>query len=447
MGPAAAGRQASTGSPGGRGSARYHNQSERICDRRGGPGFRASWRERTPTAGNPVPRDRLPPTISAAQVQQIRSAAREAVELSSLRTVAPAIGIGHSTLHNFLCGANPNPRVRRILYDWFVHGWGGAESQCLDTLTRELAADVRNRLRPALAQLLASGYVESSLGVPAWLLAATEGASVTIPAPDDGGRRDYHGSPHGPAGGATRVHALHGGDVLPPPCGGSAGVSRSTVHNFITAGTTPQPRCRRLLALWYLRRLKGVDELELIRPYVSALDVLLADVPAASLRNVTLTLLRGITEGFSAEDEEAPRWLDVVRRRRVGWVLGDNDERLNALEEESVPPACEPIRQGTTMRGHPVTRDALSGGGSSAGPEPVAPEQLGRARERMRTLGPRALWRRVGGRCLRWDRAGYGPRAGRIPQPAAGVLAIGHAGTAAHDGRAVFYRVFGARHR
>ena len=114
-----------------------------------------------------------------------------------------------------------------------------------------------------------------------------------------------------------------------------AGVSRSTVHNFITAGTTPQPRCRRLLALWCLRRLKGVDELELIRPYVSALDVLLADVPAASLRNVTLTLLRGITEGFSAEDEEAPRWLDVVRRRRVGWVLGDNDERLNALEEES----------------------------------------------------------------------------------------------------------------
>ena len=133
-------------------------------------------------------RDRLPPTISAAQVQQIRSAAREAVELSSLRTVAPAIGIGHSTLHNFLCGANPNPRVRRILYDWFVHGRGGAETQCLDTLTRELPVDVRNRLRPALAQLLVSGYVESSLGVPAWLLAATEGASVTIPAPDDGGQ-------------------------------------------------------------------------------------------------------------------------------------------------------------------------------------------------------------------------------------------------------------------
>lgn len=33
----------------------------------------------------------------------------------------------------------------------------------------------------------------------------------------------------------------------------------------------------------------------------------------------------------------------------------------------------------------------MSGGGSSAGPEPVAPEQLGRVRERMRTLGPRAL--------------------------------------------------------
>ena len=114
-----------------------------------------------------------------------------------------------------------------------------------------------------------------------------------------------------------------------------AGVSRSMVHQFITAGTTPQPRCRRLMALWYLRRLRGVDELELIRPYASALDVLLADVPAASLRNVTLTVLRGIAEGFSGEGEEPPQWLDVVRRRRVGWVLGDNDERLSALEEES----------------------------------------------------------------------------------------------------------------
>lgn len=102
-----------------------------------------------------------------------------------------------------------------------------------------------------------------------------------------------------------------------------AGVSRSTVHKFITAGTTPHPRCRRLLGLWYLRRLAGVDELELIRPYASALDVLLADVPARSLRNVTLTVLWGIAEGFSAEGEEAPRWLDVVRSRRVGWVLGD----------------------------------------------------------------------------------------------------------------------------
>ncbi len=115
-----------------------------------------------------------------------------------------------------------------------------------------------------------------------------------------------------------------------------AGVSRSAVHKLITAGTTPHPRCRRLLALWYLRRVAGVDEIDLIRPYASALDILLADVPVHSRRSVTLTVLRAIAEGVSAErGEEAPRWLDVVRSRQVGWVLGDTpaDEDLRGLPQ------------------------------------------------------------------------------------------------------------------
>jgi hypothetical protein len=103
-----------------------------------------------------------------------------------------------------------------------------------------------------------------------------------------------------------------------------AGVGRSTVHQFIAAGTTPHPRVRRLLALWYLRRVAGVDELELIRPYASALDVLLGDVPEPLLQTVTLNVLRNIGEVFPPDGEqEAPRWLEAVRRRRVGWVLGD----------------------------------------------------------------------------------------------------------------------------
>jgi hypothetical protein len=120
-------------------------------------------------------------------MEQVRAAARDAAEKSSLRTVAPEIGVGHSTLHNFLNGANPHPRVRRILYTWFVQGKGGSDSHCLDTLMRELPVDVRDRLRPALARMLVSGYVESALVVPGWLLEATEGACAAILAPEDEG--------------------------------------------------------------------------------------------------------------------------------------------------------------------------------------------------------------------------------------------------------------------
>lgn len=124
--------------------------------------------------GNPETQHRspMPPTISAAHVQQVRNAAREAAESSSLRIVAREIGIGHSTLHNFLNGAEPHPRVRRILRDWYVERAGGGESQlrpCLDRLTQDLSDHVAKRLRPALAHMLVSGYVESGLDVPAWL--------------------------------------------------------------------------------------------------------------------------------------------------------------------------------------------------------------------------------------------------------------------------------------
>lgn len=103
-----------------------------------------------------------------------------------------------------------------------------------------------------------------------------------------------------------------------------ADVGRSTVHKFITAGTTPHRRIRRSLALWYLRRAAGVHELEIIRPYASALDVLLRDVPEPLVQTVTLNVLRSIGEAFPPDGEqEAPRWLEAIRRRRVRWMLGD----------------------------------------------------------------------------------------------------------------------------
>lgn len=98
---------------------------------------------------------------------------------------------------------------------------------------------------------------------------------------------------------------------------GDAGVNRSTVHKFITAESTPHPRVRRLLALWYLRRVAGIDELELVRPYAAALDVLMAQVPDHALPRVTLDVLVAIQQGFAAGGEEPPRWIDAIFKRHV----------------------------------------------------------------------------------------------------------------------------------
>jgi hypothetical protein len=93
-------------------------------------------------------------------------------------------------------------------------------------------------------------------------------------------------------------------------------VGRSTVHSFITANTTPHPRVRRRLALWYLRRLKGgVDEVTLVRPYRAALAVLLADVPEPSLDCVTADVLGSIGRGFTSVEEALPGWLTVLLTR------------------------------------------------------------------------------------------------------------------------------------
>jgi hypothetical protein len=94
-----------------------------------------------------------------------------------------------------------------------------------------------------------------------------------------------------------------------------AGVGRSTLHKFITAGTMPHPRVRRLLALWYLRRMGGVDETELVRPYVSALEVLVGEVPEQTRMRVTMHVLDSVDQGYTDAGEETPRWINALRTR------------------------------------------------------------------------------------------------------------------------------------
>jgi hypothetical protein len=95
-----------------------------------------------------------------------------------------------------------------------------------------------------------------------------------------------------------------------------AGVGRSTVHKFINAGTMPHPRVRRRLALWYLRRVRGIDHMELLRPYTAALSVLLADFEEPALGQMRADVLNIIRRGYVDEGLPEPRWMEAVRERQ-----------------------------------------------------------------------------------------------------------------------------------
>jgi transcriptional regulator with XRE-family HTH domain len=53
------------------------------------------------------------------QIEVVRAYARERSERTSLREVAGEIGVGASTLHNFLRGSTPHPRIRLKLAAWY----------------------------------------------------------------------------------------------------------------------------------------------------------------------------------------------------------------------------------------------------------------------------------------------------------------------------------------
>lgn len=90
-----------------------------------------------------------------------------------------------------------------------------------------------------------------------------------------------------------------------------AGVGRSTLHKFIAQGSMPHARIRRLLALWYIRRVEGLELAEYARPYVAAFENLFSGLPEPSIRRVLDT----IAEEFAAAERETPRWIAVIRTR------------------------------------------------------------------------------------------------------------------------------------
>lgn len=115
-------------------------------------------------------------------IEDVRELARDRAEQSSLRHLAPEIGVGHSTLHNFLNGAAPHPRVRRLLALWYLRETGAAGDEqetltpytsALEVLLGGVPAAARNRATGELLDVLDRGYGTAK---PSWLQALRDRA-------------------------------------------------------------------------------------------------------------------------------------------------------------------------------------------------------------------------------------------------------------------------------
>lgn len=89
-------------------------------------------------------------------------------------------------------------------------------------------------------------------------------------------------------------------------------LGRTTLHAFINGETNPHPRVRRVLALWYLQKLEQAPDIDVARPYVAALDILLSEVPDDRRREAQQSLIGTLTDLHEATGVE-PRWLELLR--------------------------------------------------------------------------------------------------------------------------------------
>jgi hypothetical protein len=91
------------------------------------------------------------------------------------------------------------------------------------------------------------------------------------------------------------------------------GLGRTTLHKFVAGETMPHPRVRRLLALWYLRRQgHAAGDDVAVRPYASALQILLGGVPEDVRERTTAEVLDVLERGYATAGEP-PAWLDALR--------------------------------------------------------------------------------------------------------------------------------------
>ena len=94
-------------------------------------------------------------------------------------------------------------------------------------------------------------------------------------------------------------------------CAAEVGLGRTTLHLFIQGQRNPHPRVRRALGLWYLRKQNEAVDIDVVRPYVSALSILIAGLPEMD-RDTASALVLETLEAVYTSHAEIPRWLELL---------------------------------------------------------------------------------------------------------------------------------------
>jgi hypothetical protein len=90
-------------------------------------------------------------------------------------------------------------------------------------------------------------------------------------------------------------------------------LGRTTLHSFINEETTPHPRIRRIIALWYLDWVDTAPDFDLVRPYASALEMLVRGLPEQQREGTVAIVLGGLESGYIGGGESPPHWLEVLQ--------------------------------------------------------------------------------------------------------------------------------------
>lgn len=95
------------------------------------------------------------------------------------------------------------------------------------------------------------------------------------------------------------------------------GVGRTTLQNFIQAGTSPHPRVKRLLGLWYLREKARLDARAEAESYSAALETLVSGFPGERRSAARATLLEMVERMHLLLDVPPAPGLVQLRQRET----------------------------------------------------------------------------------------------------------------------------------